>query len=68
MDDASAYTIPVHGEGRRLPHALIEIRQDLLGGDAEARRWAERIAAAAIEAMPSLDPRRTAEESNSTEA
>jgi predicted N-formylglutamate amidohydrolase len=56
VEDAGDYTIPVHGEGRGLPHALIEIRQDLLTDEPEARVWAERIAAAAIAAMPDLDP------------
>ena len=30
VSDATDYTIPVHGERRGLPHALIEIRQDLI--------------------------------------
>ena len=36
----SDYGIPVHGEGRGLPHALVEIRQDLLAGEDDAARWA----------------------------
>jgi predicted N-formylglutamate amidohydrolase len=41
VTDASDYTIPVHGEQRGLPHAAIEIRQDLVTDEAGQRRWAE---------------------------
>jgi predicted N-formylglutamate amidohydrolase len=34
------YTVPVHCEGRGLPYAEIEIRQDLIGDEAGQRRWA----------------------------
>jgi predicted N-formylglutamate amidohydrolase len=40
----SDYTVPVHGEGRGLPHVEIEIRQDLIGDDAGQARWADRLA------------------------
>jgi len=30
VDDASDYAIPVHGEQRGLPHALLEVRNDLI--------------------------------------
>jgi predicted N-formylglutamate amidohydrolase len=40
VTDATDYTIPVHGERRGLPHALIEIRQDLIADEASQRRWA----------------------------
>jgi len=30
VSDKTDYTIPVHGEKRKLPHVLIEIRQDLI--------------------------------------
>lgn len=46
VDDAIDYTIPVHGERRRLPHVLIEIRQDTLEVPVDAARWAARLAAA----------------------
>jgi predicted N-formylglutamate amidohydrolase len=32
IEDASDYSIPVHAEPRRLPHVLIEVRNDLLRG------------------------------------
>jgi predicted N-formylglutamate amidohydrolase len=46
VDDAIDYTIPVHGEGRGLPHVLIEIRQDTLEAPEQAARWAARLARA----------------------
>lgn len=43
VDDRSDYTIPVHGEGRGLPHLLLEIRNDLIR-DAEGQTtWAALI-------------------------
>ena len=30
IEDASDYTIPVHGEGRNIPHVLLEVRNDFL--------------------------------------
>jgi predicted N-formylglutamate amidohydrolase len=41
---ASDYTVPVHGEGRGLPHVEIEIRQDLIGDAAGQTAWAARLA------------------------
>lgn len=46
IDDELDYTIPVHGEARGLPSALIEIRQDGIATSKDARAWAERIAEA----------------------
>jgi predicted N-formylglutamate amidohydrolase len=40
VSDTTDYTIPVHGERRGLPHALIEIRQDLVADDSGQRNWA----------------------------
>ncbi len=39
------YTVPVHGDARGLPAALIEVRQDLLGTAQDVENWARRIAA-----------------------
>lgn len=39
------YTVPVHGDARGLPAALIEVRQDLLGTAPDIEEWARRIAA-----------------------
>ena len=44
VSDATDYTIPVHGERRGLPHALIEIRQDLIAEQQGQRNWAQRLA------------------------
>lgn len=37
----SGYTIPFHAERNRLPHVMVEIRQDLVGTRADAQRWAD---------------------------
>jgi predicted N-formylglutamate amidohydrolase len=44
ITDESDYTVPVHGEGRDLPHVEIEIRQDLIGDEAGQAAWASRLA------------------------
>jgi len=40
VSDLTDYTIPVHGERRGVPHALIEIRQDLIAEESGQRAWA----------------------------
>lgn len=43
LDDASDYTVLVHGERREIPFVELEVRQDLLA-DADGReRWAVRL-------------------------
>ena len=44
VSDETDYTIPVHGERRGLPHALVEIRQDLIADESGQRRWARGLA------------------------
>lgn len=44
VSDQTDYTIPIHGERRGLPHVEIEIRQDLIAGEAGQRGWGERFA------------------------
>ena len=44
VSDETDYTLPVHGERRGLPHALVEIRQDLIADDNGQRAWAELLA------------------------
>ena len=44
IDEAFDYTVPVHGEGRGLPSAMIEIRQDEIRSTAAAADWAARLA------------------------
>ena len=40
VSDETDYTIPVHGEQRGLPHALVEIRQDLIAHESGQHAWA----------------------------
>jgi predicted N-formylglutamate amidohydrolase len=44
VSDETDYTIPAHGERRGIPHALIEIRQDLIADESGQREWAHRLA------------------------
>ncbi len=44
ITDTSDYTVPIHGEGRGIPHVEIEIRQDLIGETVGQQTWAERMA------------------------
>ena len=44
VSDATDYAIPVHAEGRGLPHVELEIRQDLIADDNGQQAWAERLA------------------------
>jgi predicted N-formylglutamate amidohydrolase len=46
IEDASDYTIPVHGEARGLDAVLVELRQDLIASEIGAAQWAHRLAAA----------------------
>ncbi len=39
--DEHGYSTIFHAESQGLPHALIEMRQDLIGGDAGVARWAD---------------------------
>ncbi len=50
VSDATDYTIPVHGEHRRLLHVLIEIRQDLIADAAGQRAWAVTLARLLLDA------------------
>ncbi len=43
VSDDTDYTIPVHGEQRGIPHALIEIRQDLIADRRGQHEWATRL-------------------------
>jgi predicted N-formylglutamate amidohydrolase len=42
VSDATDYGVPVHAERRGLPHAEIEIRQDLIADEAGQAAWAVR--------------------------
>jgi len=41
ISDDGDYTIPVHGEGRGIPHVLIEIVNDEIDDEAGQRRWCD---------------------------
>jgi predicted N-formylglutamate amidohydrolase len=41
--DGHGYTMPRHGEATGFPHALFEIRQDLIATGKGAAEWAERL-------------------------
>ena len=43
------YTVPIHGDGRGIDAALIEVRQDLLTTGEGVAEWASRIAAALVD-------------------
>jgi predicted N-formylglutamate amidohydrolase len=55
VSDATDYTIPIHGERRNIPHALIEIRQDLIAEGKGQREWAQRLAALLPQAYKNLE-------------
>tara|TARA_Y100000590_G_scaffold451820_1_gene593889 strand:- start:371 stop:901 length:531 start_codon:yes stop_codon:yes gene_type:complete len=42
--DNNDYGIPLHGEGRGIPHVLIEVRQDLIASEVGQDEWASRLA------------------------
>ncbi|MCY4407037.1 MAG: N-formylglutamate amidohydrolase [Rhodospirillaceae bacterium] len=52
----SDYSIPVHGQGRGLPHIEIELRQDLIGSQEGAGAWAETLAVAFKQVRTALVP------------
>lgn len=52
--DDKDHGIPAHAEARGLPHALLEIRQDLVATETGQRAWSERLAAALKDALHAL--------------
>ena len=52
----SDYSIPVHGQGRGLPHIEIELRQDLIATQEGAEAWAEILALAFKQVRTALVP------------
>ncbi len=54
VSDGTDYTIPAHGEGRRLPHTGIEIRQDLIADETGQRRFAALLARLLPQALARL--------------
>jgi predicted N-formylglutamate amidohydrolase len=43
--DEHGYSIPAHAEAAGLPHALFEVRQDLIGDQAGIAAWGDRLVA-----------------------
>ena len=56
IEGPSDYSIPVHGQGRGLPHIEIELRQDLIGTQEGAEAWAEILAVAFKQVRTALAP------------
>lgn len=54
--DGVYYTLARHGEARGLACAMVEIRNDEVTGDAEAARWASRLARAIRAGLADLAP------------
>jgi len=46
VDHRYDYTLPIHGEGRGIRHAMTEIRQDQLASTAGIDAWVARLASA----------------------
>jgi predicted N-formylglutamate amidohydrolase len=55
VSDLTDYTIPVHGEGRGLIHAEIEIRQDLIDDASGQQDWGARFANWLLQAFQGLE-------------
>lgn len=53
IEDVSDYTIPVHAEPRRLPHVLIEVRNDYLRTTAAVDAMADLLTRACLHPEPS---------------
>jgi predicted N-formylglutamate amidohydrolase len=52
--DGTDYTVPRHAYANGLPYVEVELRQDLLAGPDDARRWATRFATWLGEAIATL--------------
>ncbi|TDU32220.1 putative N-formylglutamate amidohydrolase [Panacagrimonas perspica] len=56
IEEDSDYTLPTHGEARKIAHVGLEIRQDLIADEAGQKTWAGRLASMfkQIGAMPDM--------------
>ena len=54
MTDEKDYSVPVHGEQRGIPHAELEVRQDLITSEAGQQEWADRLARVLMEGVEAL--------------
>jgi predicted N-formylglutamate amidohydrolase len=55
VEDDSDYSLPTHGEGRGLPHVLVEIRQDTLADAEGVAIWADRFDAMLRRLAPAIE-------------
>lgn len=55
IEEEFDYTVPIQGEARGLPAAMVEIRQDTIGDNSAVEYWAERLAQAWSEARSAID-------------
>ena len=53
--DLTDYAVPVHGEGRGLPHVLLEIRNDLIATPEGQADWAALLADTLTAALTAMD-------------
>lgn len=56
VDFSTDYTIPVHGEGRNIPHVLIEVRNNEIKCEGGQKRWAGYIGDALKTIVEGPDP------------
>ncbi len=54
IEDDSDWFVPCHGEARGVAHSLIEIRNDLISGEAGQRLWADRLTRIITQFMETL--------------
>lgn len=57
LTDEKDYSVPVHGERRGLPHAELEVRQDLIASESGQEQWARRLARVLVEGVEGLRDR-----------
>ena len=57
LTDEKDYSVPVHGERRGIPHAELEVRQDLIASESGQEEWARRIARVLVEGVEGLRDR-----------
>ena len=57
LTDEKDYSVPVHGERRGIPHAELEVRQDLIASESGQEEWARRLARVLVEGVEGLRDR-----------
>ena len=57
LTDEKDYSVPVHGERRGIPHAELEVRQDLIASASGQEDWARRLARVLVEGVEGLRDR-----------